>query len=181
MDSGTKIESATAESLLATGADHLRQRAATRDLPQERSMKRAVTAFNVLFGPQLRQGSVTEVMGWQFMAVLKMARASAGAHNLDDYVDQAAYSALAGECAEKEHLDHIEDRSLINALNYEEKIELPLQKKAKSRTKAAAGKYTTRSRLVPDPKRPGEKEWKIENQKAAKKPAAKKQGSRGRS
>lgn len=150
MDSGTKIESATAESLLATGADHLRQRAATRDLPQERSMKRAVTAFNVLFGPQLKQGSVTEVMGWQFMAVLKMARASAGSHNLDDYVDQAAYSALAGECAEQGHRDREEHLALTKVFD-DHALGIPLK---------------------------ADKEG---FKKVAKKPAAKKQGSRGRS
>jgi hypothetical protein len=60
----------------------------------ERSMARCVAAFNALTGHQL-----TEREGWMFMAMLKASRAQAGALNLDDYVDGAAYFALAGECA----------------------------------------------------------------------------------
>lgn len=36
------------------------------------------------------------------MALLKIARTKAGAHNLDDYVDLAGYAAVAGEIAEGE-------------------------------------------------------------------------------
>jgi hypothetical protein len=32
-----------------------------------------------------------------------MARSTAGKRHLDDYTDQAAYSALAGECAALQH------------------------------------------------------------------------------
>lgn len=58
-------------------------------------MKRAVDAFNALTGHKL-----TEREGWLFMVALKAARATAGAHNPDDYEDGAAYFALAGEAAE---------------------------------------------------------------------------------
>lgn len=35
------------------------------------------------------------------MALLKVARAGAGQHNVDDYVDLAGYAACAGEIAER--------------------------------------------------------------------------------
>ena len=73
-------------------------RAASRDLPDgERSMRRAIEAFNALEGTAL-----TEAQGWRFMAVLKMARATAGGFTLDDYVDGASYVALAGEAANRD-------------------------------------------------------------------------------
>lgn len=84
-----------AVSILRAGAQHIEDRAASRDLPEgERSMARAVKAFNAMFGTNL-----TEVQGWQFMELLKMSRSAAGAHNPDDYEDAAAYAALAGEAA----------------------------------------------------------------------------------
>lgn len=89
----------TAPDILNLGAQALSDRAASRDQPSgERSMHRAVDAFNALVGGDRR---LTETEGWLFMAVLKAARATAGGHNLDDYVDGAAYFALAGECADQ--------------------------------------------------------------------------------
>lgn len=71
-------------------------RAAVRDAESgERSMARTVAAFNSIYGHNL-----TETEGWQFMALLKMVRASQGSYRADDYTDQASYSALAGESAE---------------------------------------------------------------------------------
>lgn len=71
-------------------------RAVERDSQDgERSMAKTVAAFNALRGHNL-----SEVDGWLFMAILKMARASKGRHQLDDYVDGSAYFMLAGECAE---------------------------------------------------------------------------------
>ena len=88
----------SAPEILRHAADHIAQRAASRDLPQgERSMARAVASFNALTGHAL-----TERDGWLFMVVLKASRATAGAHNPDDYQDMAAYAALAGECADAE-------------------------------------------------------------------------------
>jgi hypothetical protein len=85
-----------APAILQLGIDAMAQRAAVRDLPDgERSMVRAVAAFNALTGRDL-----SETEGWLLMAVLKAARATAGAHHLDDYADMAAYAALAGESAE---------------------------------------------------------------------------------
>jgi hypothetical protein len=87
-----------APEILKAAAGNIAQRAASRDLPKgERSMARAVSAFNALTGHELSTRD-----GWLFMAGLKMARATAGAHNADDYQDGAAYFALAGEEAEKQ-------------------------------------------------------------------------------
>ena len=82
-----------AVSILRAGAQHIEDRAASRDLPEgERSMARAVKAFNAMFGKDL-----TEVQGWQFMELLKMARSVGGEFRLDDFTDGVAYAALTGE------------------------------------------------------------------------------------
>ena len=81
-----------AQAILRQAAQTIDDRAAERDLPAERSMARAVGAFNTLTGKDL-----TETQGWLFMAVLKLARATAGKHNPDDLLDAAAYVALALE------------------------------------------------------------------------------------
>lgn len=87
----------TAPDILTQAAAALRQRATERDQPTgERTMGRIVAAFNALHGTQL-----TEVQGWQFMELLKIARSTAGRHQIDDYIDGAAYAALAGEAAER--------------------------------------------------------------------------------
>lgn len=84
----------TADSILQRGADHIKDRASQRDNEGgERSMKRAVDAFNAAEGE-----SLTEAQGWRFMVMLKYARATAGNFNIDDYEDMAAYAALAAEC-----------------------------------------------------------------------------------
>lgn len=84
-----------ASDLLIEAADTIDQRGKQRDQANgERSMARTVAAFNALTGKELN-----EVDGWKFMAVLKLARSRCG-HNLDDYIDGAAYMALAGEAAE---------------------------------------------------------------------------------
>jgi hypothetical protein len=81
-----------APAILRQAAQTIDDRAAERDLPAERSMARAVGAFNTLTGQ-----SLTTTQGWLFMAVLKLARATAGKHNPDDLLDAAAYVALALE------------------------------------------------------------------------------------
>ena len=92
-----KTGKASATDILLAGADALDDRAAQRDQPDgERSMLRTVGAFNILTGHAL-----TEADGWLLMSVLKMARSRGGRHVLDDYIDGAAYVALAGEVAEK--------------------------------------------------------------------------------
>ncbi len=91
-----EVPSATAADILRRGAGHIEDRAASRDCAEsgERSMSKTVKAFNALYGHNL-----TEEQGWQFMCLLKKARASQGGYNADDYEDDAAYAALAGECA----------------------------------------------------------------------------------
>lgn len=72
-------------------------RAAERDKPDgERSMRAAVGAFNALTGH-----SLSERDGWMFMVMLKASRAQAGRFRADDYIDGAAYFALAGESADR--------------------------------------------------------------------------------
>jgi hypothetical protein len=88
----------TADEILQRGADHIRDRAATRDKPGgERTMSQVVKAFNAIFGTKL-----TEEQGWQFMVLLKIVRGANGKVSLDDYEDEAAYAALAAEAAMKE-------------------------------------------------------------------------------
>lgn len=84
----------TAHTILHDAADAIADRAASRDVSAERSMARCVAAFNAMTGHAL-----TEVDGWWFMVFLKCSRSRAGAHNPDDYLDGAAYVALAGEAA----------------------------------------------------------------------------------
>jgi hypothetical protein len=84
----------TASDILRTSADTIESRGKLRDSGQERSMARTVKAFNAITGLTL-----TETQGWVFMAVLKLSRESSG-HDPDNFVDGAAYMALAGEsCA----------------------------------------------------------------------------------
>ncbi|GAB3755040.1 DUF6378 domain-containing protein [Lysobacter olei] len=92
-----RFDTVTAPAILRDAAQAIDNRAALRDCPQgERSMGRCVTAFNAITGHAL-----TEVQGWHFMELLKLARATAGGHHLDDHTDRAAYAALAGEAAER--------------------------------------------------------------------------------
>lgn len=94
---------ASADSFLRTAAATILDRGVQRDTSaegaqQERSMVATVAAFNALEGT-----SLTERQGWAFMQVLKLARSAASARNgqfnADDFVDGAAYAALAGESA----------------------------------------------------------------------------------
>lgn len=90
----TKINAAD---ILQQAKDCLVNRASERDKEQERSMKSCVEAFNALTGK-----SLTETEGWIFMTVLKLARSQGGCYKADDYIDMAAYAALAGEAGAKE-------------------------------------------------------------------------------
>lgn len=82
-----------AVNLLTIAKEAIGDRANERDQPNgERSMRRCVESFNAMFGKDL-----TEEQGWHFMALLKMARAAGGKKRIDDYIDGAAYFALAGE------------------------------------------------------------------------------------
>ena len=85
---------------LRAAAQAIADRASQRDCESgERSMYRAVQTFNTLTGHAL-----TERDGWVFMNILKLSRAQSSTENgapanLDDYIDGAAYMALAGEVA----------------------------------------------------------------------------------
>ena len=86
-----------AEDYLNMAAAEMADRAASRDAEDgERSMLRAVKAFNELYGTEL-----TETQGWQFMSILKKSRGAQGEYREDDYVDDIAYCALAAESAAK--------------------------------------------------------------------------------
>jgi len=88
----------SADALLLAAAEAIRQRAALRDLPEgERSMARAIAAYNALTG-----GTLSELDGWLFMCILKLSRATAGEAHIDDYTDLAGYAALAAECLQRE-------------------------------------------------------------------------------
>ena len=80
-----------AEDILQTACDIMKERGARRDQGQERSMERIVTVFNALTDHKL-----TEVDGWTFMVVLKLCREQTG-RDLDNWIDGAAYMALAAE------------------------------------------------------------------------------------
>lgn len=88
--------SPAAPAILEAAAKHMADRAAQYDSPRgERSMARTVAAFNVITGHNL-----TTAEGWAFMALLKLARATAGGTvKLDTYENLAAYAALMGEAA----------------------------------------------------------------------------------
>ena len=92
---GEKVETGRqiCAELLGEAAATIKARGAKRDSGQERSMARAVRSLSALTGLPM-----TEVQGWQFMVVLKLAREQSG-HDRDNYLDAAAYIALAGECA----------------------------------------------------------------------------------
>lgn len=80
-----------APEILKQAIEVMEQKGKDRDVEQERSMARCVKAYNALTGLNL-----SERQGWLFMVVLKMARGATG-EVLDDWLDGAAYCALAGE------------------------------------------------------------------------------------
>lgn len=85
-----------AHEFLERGVKHMSDRAVQRDSDAgERSMARAVAAFNAQEGTNL-----TEAQGWRFMIQLKYARAVNGVFVADDYEDGASYFGLAGEAAQ---------------------------------------------------------------------------------
>ena len=91
----------SAADYLESARSEMEDRAASRDQPDgERSMRRAVEAFNAIYGKDL-----TEAQGWQFMSILKKARGAQGEYREDDYTDDVAYCALAAESAVKHNGD----------------------------------------------------------------------------
>jgi hypothetical protein len=82
-----------ANQILQKAQDAMKSRATERDRDEERSMLPCVKAFNAITGHRL-----TEEQGWLFMVILKLSRSQGGCQDvIDDYIDGAAYFALAGE------------------------------------------------------------------------------------
>lgn len=100
----------TAPGVLERAAGHMRDRAATYDEPGgERSMGKAIDAFNSITGHQL---DVSE--GWLLLALLKLVRLqTAPGYHADSAEDGAAYLALMAEAKAREAAI---DKSLANAL-----------------------------------------------------------------
>lgn len=83
----------TADSILHQAAATVEQRGKDYNSPGgERSMRATVEAFNAIRGKDL-----SVVDGWAFMEILKMVRARHSPHKIDNFLDGAAYAALAGE------------------------------------------------------------------------------------
>lgn len=88
-----------ADDILRHAADIIEGRGKLQDNAEgERSMARAVDAYTALRGQVME----SELDGWIFMCVLKLARATAGKLHLDDFSDLAGYAALAGECMQED-------------------------------------------------------------------------------
>ena len=85
-----------AHDILQAAAGHMRDRAATDDKPKgERSMGRAVEAFNAITGRDL-----SESEGWLLLQVLKSVRLFARpGYHADSAEDSVAYAALVAESA----------------------------------------------------------------------------------
>ena len=96
MESYVETNRVSADEVLDMAKDTMAQRGQRRDSGQERSMKRIVHVFEALTGHQL-----TEVEGWTFMVVLKLCREQTGP-DLDNWIDGAAYMALAAEAVERD-------------------------------------------------------------------------------
>lgn len=61
-------------------------------------------------------GSLTDVDVAQMMVLLKMARGAWGGHNLDNYTDQAGYSAWAGHLEAMAEVERKRDIALHEAM-----------------------------------------------------------------
>ena len=85
---------ATAQGLLSKARDHMLDRAATYDKPEgERSMRRAVEAFNAITGRDLEESE-----GWLLLQVLKDVRDRQRREpHVDSLEDCIAYAALKAE------------------------------------------------------------------------------------
>lgn len=81
----------TPDGLLKLAANTIVARGAKRDSGSERSMERIVKVFSALTDHE-----ITEEEGWLFMVVLKLCRERTGS-DMDNWVDGAAYMALAAE------------------------------------------------------------------------------------
>lgn len=85
----------TAKWILDEASSTIEARGKKRDQGSERSMQRIVRVFHALTDHHM-----TETEGWMFMVVLKLCREKTG-KDIDNWVDGAAYMALAAESVEK--------------------------------------------------------------------------------
>ena len=94
---GDDPEPRTAQDIVQAAVAHMDNRAATYDQPQgERSMARAVAAFNAITGQSLAESD-----GWLFLQLLKDARQwSRPDYHQDSAEDCIAYAALKAEALE---------------------------------------------------------------------------------
>ena len=83
-----------AQDILISGAMAIKDRSSVRDDDCGKSMSRTVGFFDSLTGKEM-----TEREGWIFMACVKLSRSQQGEFHEDDYIDAAAYIALAGAAA----------------------------------------------------------------------------------
>ena len=93
-----EVPLAEAPELLGRAARHMHDRASTYDKPEgERSMGRAVQAFNAITGH-----SLTEAEGWLLLQVLKDVRLfTRSEYHADSAEDCIAYAALKAEAKSK--------------------------------------------------------------------------------
>lgn len=96
---GANLDEVKAHEILGRAAAHLRERAAAYDQPEgERSMGRAVAAFNAITGFELEESH-----GWLLLQMVKDARLfHAPGYHADSAEDCAAYAALKAEAKAKE-------------------------------------------------------------------------------
>ena len=81
-----------ASQCLSEAAAGIINRSAIRDDNGVKSMIKTVAMFNNATGRHL-----TESEGWLFLAMVKLSRSQQGKFHEDDFIDAAAYIALAGE------------------------------------------------------------------------------------
>lgn len=98
-DTEPSVTPPTAPEMLQTAAKHMAERAKTYDTPEgERSMGKAVTAFNAITGHTLKESE-----GWLLMQILKSVRLfTRKEYHADSAEDNIAYSALMAEAKAKE-------------------------------------------------------------------------------
>ena len=87
---------------LQIASETIAERGRERDRADgERSMARAVRAFNALYSEQIaaQHGLLDEADGWAFMDILKRARG----RSRDDLVDGIAYRALEAESMSRDN------------------------------------------------------------------------------
>ena len=98
MEQGRKDDTPKAVQILNEAVAIMAERGKSYDKSggeAERSMPKIVAMFNALTGHEL-----TPEQGWKFMCCLKLAGSEQGEYREDNYLDGAAYMALAGEEAE---------------------------------------------------------------------------------